>query len=199
MDHVEIEGLRLAVPVGVFHPVLFKSSAFFARYLSQLPLNGQQVLDVGCGSGVLALVMAQAGARVTAADLHEEAVRATIENASMNGLVIDVVHSDLFSSIDGAKSFALIVWNPPFYEGRPDSVADHAWWAGEGLQTIERFAQTAARHLAPEGRILMSVSSEMNLPLFRSILAKAGWQVKELSSRRWLFEELFIYEIRPVS
>jgi ribosomal protein L11 methyltransferase len=54
---------------------------------------GDRVLDVGCGSGVLAVVAAALGATVTAVDVDPEAVRATAANARANGVAVAV--SDL--------------------------------------------------------------------------------------------------------
>lgn len=48
--------------------------------------KGDSTLDVGCGSGILSLVMASLGASVSACDTDEIAIKATLENAQKNGL-----------------------------------------------------------------------------------------------------------------
>ena len=61
--------------------------------LQDLPAGS--VLDVGCGSGVLAIAAAKLGfAPVIARDLDEAAVSATRENAAANGVEIDVARAD---------------------------------------------------------------------------------------------------------
>jgi ribosomal protein L11 methyltransferase len=52
--------------------------------------GGERVLDVGCGSGVLAVCAARLGARVTAVDITDEALTATRRNAIRNGVETDV-------------------------------------------------------------------------------------------------------------
>ena len=69
----------------------------------------QSVLDVGCGSGVLALAAAALGARpVVAIDLDPAAVAASLANAATNGLDIDVSNAPL-SSVE--RTFDVVVVN----------------------------------------------------------------------------------------
>lgn len=52
---VRAAGFRLAVSPTVFHPKLFLTSEFLARFLSTIDLAGKNVAGVGTGSGILAL------------------------------------------------------------------------------------------------------------------------------------------------
>ncbi|MCS7253323.1 MAG: 50S ribosomal protein L11 methyltransferase [Armatimonadota bacterium] len=65
---------------------------------------GADVLDVGCGSGILSIAAAKLGARsVTAVDIERSALECTMRNASLNGVreKIHVKLSDLASAVDG--------------------------------------------------------------------------------------------------
>src|SRR5262245_62247330 len=67
-------GFRLIVRPTVFHPRYFITSEFFASYIGRLDFSGKRVVDVGTGSGILALAAARAGAaNVTAVDINPNA------------------------------------------------------------------------------------------------------------------------------
>ena len=63
--------------------------------LDELDLDGRRVADVGCGSGVLAIAAARRGAEVIAVDLDPAAVAVTLENATANGVHLDVRHGSV--------------------------------------------------------------------------------------------------------
>lgn len=56
--------------------------------LGELDLDGQKLLDVGCGSGILSIAAAKLGASVVGSDLDEWCIAATRENAEKNGVVV---------------------------------------------------------------------------------------------------------------
>src|ERR1051326_4198542 len=130
--NTRVEGFDLEVFPMVFHPRYFGSSAILGRFISSLPLKGCSFLDVGCGSGLIGMCAARAGARVVAIDINAEAVRCTVVNAEKHKLSISVQQSDLFSSI-GPRQFDAIAFNPPFFLGRAQSTADQAFYGGWGF------------------------------------------------------------------
>jgi release factor glutamine methyltransferase len=73
-----------------------------------------RVLDVGTGTGAIALSIAQEhpGSRVTATDASTDALALARENADALGLDVRFVHADLLDGIDG--TFELVVSNPPY-------------------------------------------------------------------------------------
>src|SRR5258708_9655431 len=84
---VRAAGFRLTVRPTVFHPRFFVSSERFAEFIDGLDLTGKHVIDVGTGTGILALAAARAGAEsVVAADINPNAARNAAENARANGL-----------------------------------------------------------------------------------------------------------------
>ncbi|MCL1904745.1 MAG: methyltransferase, partial [Methanomassiliicoccaceae archaeon] len=60
----------------------------------------EKVLEMGCGSGIVAIHCAKNGASVTAVDINPSAVSLTRKNASANGTYMDIRLSDLYEDID---------------------------------------------------------------------------------------------------
>ena len=85
-------------------------------------VSGQRVLEMGTGTGLIAVHCAKAGAMVTAADVSEKAVANVLHNAEKNSVSITVFHSDLFTNIEGV--FDLILFNPPYLSGRASEGLD---------------------------------------------------------------------------
>ncbi|NMH81449.1 methyltransferase, partial [Pseudonocardia xinjiangensis] len=75
---------------------------------------GRDVLDIGTGSGALAVAAARSGAAsVTAVDLSLRSVVATWLNSRLHGAPVTVHRGDLFTPVAGRR-FGLVVANPPY-------------------------------------------------------------------------------------
>ncbi len=75
-----------------------------------------RIIDVGCGSGAIAIALAKKipGAEVLAADISEEALALTRENATLNGVGVETVHMDILQTQAMPGAFDIIVSNPPY-------------------------------------------------------------------------------------
>jgi release factor glutamine methyltransferase len=106
--------------------------------------EGDQVLDVGTGSGVNAILAASRAREVVAVDINPDAVAAAMANAERNGVAdrIRFIHGDLFEPVDG--TFDLIVYDPPFRWFRPRDMAAAAM-ADEGYRSLGRFSYRTFR------------------------------------------------------
>ena len=152
--------------------------AFFR--LNRVP--GPVVLDIGTGSGCLAVVVAREvpGARVFACDISEGALRVARDNATTHGVAgrIDFRQGDLFGplrggGLEGGVDFVLS--NPPYV--REDElprlmpeVRDHepagALVAGpDGLAVHRRLAGEAAAFLKPGGHLIAECGLGQDVPL----------------------------------
>jgi methylase of polypeptide subunit release factors len=82
-------GGDLIVTPGVFNPVVFRTGKYFANFVLQTPLLDEKrsgvptALDMGCGSGILAVCAAHRRYRVTAVDIDERALECTKMNAAI--------------------------------------------------------------------------------------------------------------------
>jgi methylase of polypeptide subunit release factors len=116
-------------------------------------LPGEEVLDVGCGSGLFGLAAARMGAsRVLLTDIDPRAVRCALANARTNGLrVAEGRAGDLFSPCPGER-FDVIIGNLPQTPG-PRRFDPARWGGRDGARHLIRFLREAPGHLRPGGRI----------------------------------------------
>lgn len=119
---------------------------------------GTELLDLGSGSGALAVGAARCGARVTAVDISWQAVLSTRANAWLSRQHVTVRRGDLTAAVRG-RSFDVLVSNPPYVAApgnRPARGAARAWDAGrDGRLLINRVCDAAPRALRPRGVLLM--------------------------------------------
>ncbi len=119
------DNLTLVSQPGVFsHGRVDEGSAFFIKTLAQQPhIKTGQLLDVGCGCGLLGawLVKKHPSLQLTAADVSGFALNATRATLAMNNLNGQTVAADIFTGLAEhapAEGFDLIVSNPPFHTGK---------------------------------------------------------------------------------
>jgi release factor glutamine methyltransferase len=132
---------------------------------------GDRVLEVGTGSGLISCELAKV-AGIMATDINPHAVLC----ASKAG--VDVVRTDLFTGIRGL--FDLVLFNPPYLPTQPEERMDDwlecALDGGEnGRAVIERFARNIGDVLAPDGRILLLISSLTGLSDVQGLFAGQGY------------------------
>jgi len=110
LSHLK-DKIVLRIPQGLaFGTGLHQTTKMSAMYLKRYLKPGMDVLDLGCGSGILGILAKKLGAnRVLAVDNDPLAVEVAMENAERNKVDIEVRLSDLFSNVDG--KFDIIVSN----------------------------------------------------------------------------------------
>ncbi|MFI1168771.1 HemK2/MTQ2 family protein methyltransferase [Streptomyces sp. NPDC020801] len=150
---------------------------------------GARVLDVGTGSGALALAAARRGARVTAVDVSRRAVWTARLNAWLTGLPVRAHRGNLFGPVRG-RSFDVILANPPYVPapdaGREPRGRSRAWDAGrDGRVVLDRICRDAPALLRPGG-VLLIVHSALSGP-DRTLdgLRSAGLKAAVVR-RRWI-------------
>ncbi len=102
----------LVKPKMAFGTAHHETTAMMVELLLDEPVSGKRVLDMGCGTGVLAILAALKGAKdVTAIDNDEWAYQNALENAALN--TVDFIDIDLGdgSLLKGKKGFDLILAN----------------------------------------------------------------------------------------
>lgn len=151
--HFEAEGLTLASHPGVFgHGKLDDGTRLLLEHLpGTLPECGE-VLDMGCGDGIIAAWLARRGHRVCAVDVNGFAVEATRRSLTANALQGEVLPGDVYSPLNGRR-FDAIVSNPPFHQERS---IDHG--------PASRLIREAPQHLKPGGALLLVANAFLPWP-----------------------------------
>lgn len=188
-----IAGTLILVTPSVFNPRLLRTGGFFAAQLQRRgAAAGADVLDMGTGSGVCALVVARQARRVVAVDINPAAVRCARLNAALNELEerVEVRCGDLFAPL-GDERFDLVLFNPPFVRGTPRSDRERAW---RGEDVAERFAAGLGAYLKPTGYALVLLSSFGDGASFVHELARQGFAVEPWARRRYLGEHVVIFK-----
>lgn len=196
--HVRVGDVALEVPPSVFHPGVFLTSKMFAKFLRSQDLRGKRVVEIGTGSGILALSAALAGARqVVALDINPNAVRAAQINAEANGVgeAVEARVSDLFSAVTAQETFDVVISSPPSFAGEPADLADRAWFAGPGYSHLRGLFQSAAAHLAEGGEMFVLLSSDTNIPMFKAWALEAGFSWHQVAEKSIWVESFLIYRL----
>ncbi|MFI7498331.1 HemK2/MTQ2 family protein methyltransferase [Streptomyces sp. NPDC049687] len=180
-------GVQPLVLPGVYAPQ--EDTALLAGALSEEPLSpGAHVLDVGTGSGALALAAARRGTRVTAVDVSWRAVYAARLNAWRERLPVRVRRGNLFDPVHG-QSFDLILTNPPYVPapagGQAPRGRARAWDAGrDGRLLLDRICREAPGLLRPGGVLLMVHSALSDPASTLTFLRTSGLKASVTRRRR---------------
>ena len=193
-------GFRLTVRPTVFHPRYFISSERFAEFIGTLDLSGKHVVDIGTGTGILALAAARAGAEnVLATDINPNAALSANENAHANGFGgrVTGLCTNLLAAVAPRPLFDVILSSPPKHAGEPRNLADRGWHAGPQYRDVAALFEQARQRLKPGGRLYVMVSSDTDLDLFSSLIEKAGFRARQVAEYSLVIESLIIYELLP--
>jgi len=153
------------------------------------PARPARVLDLGTGSGAIALAVARQrpAAQVLAVDASPDALAVARGNAERLGLTVALRAGDWFAPVAGAR-FDLVLSNPPYIaEANPHLPAlahepRQALVSGaDGLHDIRRIVAGAPAHLAPGGWLLLEHGWDQ-AGAVRELLAAAG--LAQVQSRR---------------
>jgi SAM-dependent methyltransferase len=120
------------------------------------PRRVRSALDVGCGAGTAAILLAPECDRVVATDISERAVALARVNVWMNDVAnVDVRLGDMFAPVAG-ETFDLVVAQPPFV-ARPDDAPRTTFLIGgsRGDELALRMMRELRPHLAPGGTAVM--------------------------------------------
>lgn len=195
---LEAEGERVSAP---FHLRIVRELYLFSDYLGDDPdavmgagettavlfqagrpkQHIRRALDLGCGAGTLALLLAGDADRVTGTDINPRAVALARFNAAVNGMQnVDFREGDVYVPVDGER-FDLILSQPPYYPNPAAGAGLTFLHGGErGDELARRVVAGIPDHLADGGRAIVFTS----WPEGSSAPALSGFRMLELKTNR---------------
>ena len=175
-------GERWAEPLGVC------SIEEDTRELARLAAEGggRRALDMGTGTGYVAIYLARRGFAVDAVDVSPRALQVAQANVTAAGVAVNVYRSDLFQAVDGR--YDVIAFNPPMNARESEwtrwitstlrrwtRLARALMRLGEPVRTSARdrflagFLQEARSHLTENGRVLLVLSPRETQALVQAV------------------------------
>jgi release factor glutamine methyltransferase len=186
--------LRLEVPSGVFHPGIFFSTPILLDFLQSIDFQNKKTLDVGTGSGAIALAAARRGADSWAVDISPLAAATARHNALANGCRVQVLESDLFAALPPDFRADVVLANPPYYPRTARTDAERAFFAGENLEYFDRFFEGVGAILRPDGQVWMILSEDCDWRRIESAAQQHDYVARVLHEHRHWGERLFVAE-----
>lgn len=195
--------LCLDVYEEVYEPA--EDTFLVADVLNQTVAEGETVLDVGTGCGILAVIASKKAKKVVATDVNPHAVECARRNAEANqaSSKIQVRLGDLFEPISETEKFSMIVFNAPYLPSTRSeyrSWKSRAWAGGStGRRVIDRFIKGSPNHLKTKGKILLVQSTlsdvEETLRKFREMDLDA----KVVAEKKAAFETIIVIQASHLS
>lgn len=185
---LEYQGLRIKLHPQVYEPA--EDTFLLAQNLAVK--EGDLALDVGTGTGIIALLMARKARWVLGVDLNPIAVELARENAELNNISnVEFRVSDLFENVSG--EFDVITFNAPYLPGDPEEPIDLALVGGErGREVLDRFIEEVPNYLKPGGVVQIVQSSITGVEETLKRLEKAGLRPEIMASMHVFFEDIVL-------
>lgn len=155
----DFDGLRYTNEDRVY-PVEMDTLALLRSFKEVLE-PGMNVIDMGCGAGLLSIYGITSGCRVVSVDREPRALELTRKNLALNGLKGTLYISDLFQGVPASyrKWADLITLNPPYLShdnGEIDLRADLSLIGGQnGYELSSRFLGECKDFLKDRGKVLL--------------------------------------------
>jgi HemK-related putative methylase len=149
------------------NPLVFYPSPHGSKALGEniVVLKGERVLDIGTGTGILAILSAKLGGKVLAVDILQQAVDLTKQNAFLNKVDVKAIKSNLFEKIATQKFDVIIanvpqeVLSPKILNSYSSEIITGMHGFGDGSNILIRTLKKAPTFMKPTTRLYVVVYS----------------------------------------
>lgn len=156
-----------------------------------------RTLEIGTGTGIIAIMAARKARIVIATDINPHALDCAVKNIITNkAFNVELRKGDLFEPVADEK-FDLILFNTPYLPISDDEIVDDeleaAWNGGaDGREVIDRFLNEVKDHLNPGGKVQLVQSTLSDDDKTVEKLKEQGFQVSLTAREKCFFEEVIV-------
>ncbi|MEN6329197.1 MAG: HemK2/MTQ2 family protein methyltransferase [Methanobacteriaceae archaeon] len=190
---LEYNGLHFHTHPEVYEPA--EDSFLLAKNLKLS--RRDEVLEIGTGTGIIAVCAARKVARVVATDINPQAIQCATKNLIANrAFNVELREGNLFEPVQGEK-FDLILFNTPYlptedHEGLDDDL-NAAWDGGvNGRKVIDQFLDGLSEHVREGSRVQLVQSSLSDVERTLKRLGEMGFQASVTAREKCFFEEIVV-------
>lgn len=196
-----IKGFHLLIRPTVFHPRYFFSSTYLFEFVSTLNPENKQLLEIGCGSGLVSLLAYQKKAKVTGVDLNEEAINCTRINFQKNFGVasedFNIYKSDVLDSVP-VTQFDFIILNPPYFFDTVLTTVQLAWNCGKNGEFFVKLFSKLNGFTHSGTEIYMVLADNCEIERIKEIARSHQFLLNIVVQKKIKWETNFIFKITPI-
>ena len=159
--------------------------------------EGQSVLEIGTGSGLVSMYASLLSDDVTATDINYNALELAEKNFKLNNInTIKLEFGDLFEPVKD-KKFDVILFNTPYLPTDSDDIINddlnYAFDGGlDGRKVIDRFINQVSNHLNDKGIVQIIQSSLSDNDRTLDMFDRNGFVAEIAESEKFFFEEIVL-------
>jgi release factor glutamine methyltransferase len=199
--YFNIKGRKLVVLPDVFSPRHFVDSKLFPIEIPKIVKN-KSFLEIGTGTGIVALLCAKNGAKVVATDINPEAIKNCKLNAKNWKVNVDVRKGSVFQPVKKDEKFDFIFWNHPFnyVDKKPKEML-----LNSGLDyhyvKLKEYIKEGKKFLNPKGILLLGTGSIAKISFIKKLAKANDYKIKLIrkmtigSDKRHIGGDLRIYAL----
>jgi release factor glutamine methyltransferase len=200
-ERFHFKDLEISLHPSVYNP----AEDTFLLLATIMPVGSENVLELGTGSGIIALYCASKGCLVTCTDINPYALDLTCKNIQANRHLlkgkIKTLLGDLYQPIKGNERFDLIIFNPPYLPTKQEEKTDDHWFdkaldgGPSGLSITKKFLKELSIYLKPDGSAYFVYSSLSDQHLLYSYFNTYHLHYEICKKQHFDDEELVIYRV----
>jgi len=188
---------------AVYYDLLYQDkdyvgeSTFVKNLFLKYGIESGDVLELGCGSGIISAFSAYQKAKVTASDINVLALENTQLNAKKNNVEIKTIDSNLFQEIP-LQLFDYIIINPPYYPRIPKNDIEKAWYCGNEFEYFKDLFSTIQPYFNNTSKVIMILSEDCEIEIIRDIAANNKIILEQIFETKKWGEKNYLFQLKSI-